>query len=300
VGTPAVALLNNTGTVVLNAANTFGGGTTLNGGAVLQIGDNAALGTGALNFNGGTIQPDGSGLALLTAAKTLSNAITFASGAGASYAADAYFGGSTDLVLSGAVNLGSTGNRVLNVSSTARVVTLSGVISGAARIDGLRRRLSPTHQRQQQLHRQHASFRRRTAPTTAGALGAGSLIFNGGALGYWDNSGTLSNAITLSAATNTLDVGQAQSLNAHRPHQRVCGECESRHGSGGKSGLGALFLTGNNSYLGTTTINAGVLAISSDSQLGGILVRTSTRRLARSPSTAASFLSPTTSPPTAC
>ena len=212
IGAPAVALINNGGTVVLNTANTFGGGTTLNGGVVLQIGDNGALGTGALNFNGGTIQPDGSGLALLTASRTLSNAITFANGAGASYAADAFFGGATDLVLSGAVNLGSTGNRVLNVSSTTRVVTLSGVISGAAG-------LTVSGAGYLRLTNANNSYTGSTLlsagellPTTAGALGAGSLILNGGALGYWDNSGSLSNAITLLAATNTLDVGQAQSL----------------------------------------------------------------------------------------
>jgi hypothetical protein len=131
-----VALLNNGGTVNLNTANTFGGGTTLNGGATLQIGDNGALGSGTLTFNGGTIQPDASGLAILTAARTLSNPIAFANGAGGSYAADAFFTGATDLVLSGSVDLGST-SRVLNVTSTARVITLSGVVSGSTASAGL-------------------------------------------------------------------------------------------------------------------------------------------------------------------
>jgi hypothetical protein len=47
VGTGATAVVNmNSGQVNLNTANSFTGGTTLNGGVALQLGDNGALGSG--------------------------------------------------------------------------------------------------------------------------------------------------------------------------------------------------------------------------------------------------------------
>ena len=43
------------GTLALNGANTYAGGTTLGTGTI-QVGNNAALGTGALTLNGGALQ----------------------------------------------------------------------------------------------------------------------------------------------------------------------------------------------------------------------------------------------------
>jgi autotransporter-associated beta strand protein len=256
VGTGATALLNmNSGQVNLNTANSFTGGTTLNGGVALQVGDNGALGTGTITFRGGTLQPDASGLAILTAARTLSNPIAFTAGGLGSFAADAFFGGATDLNLTGNVALGSTGSRVLNVASTTRVVTLGGVLSGAAG-------LTMSGAGYLRLTNTANSYTGDTTlvsgmmlPVGTGALPTASrLVFAGGALGFWDTSATLTNPVNL-LATSTVDVGQGQSLTLSGT---ISGSAVNVAPVSGltKAGLGALFLTGNNTYLGTTTINA--------------------------------------------
>ena len=63
------------GTLVLSNANTYAGGTTLNAG-VLQIGNVAGLGTGALTVNGGTFTSGGTQLAVANNI-TLNSNLTF-------------------------------------------------------------------------------------------------------------------------------------------------------------------------------------------------------------------------------
>jgi autotransporter-associated beta strand protein len=103
-----------TGTLALNVANGYSGGTTLSAGT-LQVGNNSALSTGLLTLNGGTLSSNG------TTAYTLSNAVTF--------------GGNVtlgDATNSGALTLSGTGT--LNGGETLTInsaVTLSGVIKGS-------------------------------------------------------------------------------------------------------------------------------------------------------------------------
>jgi autotransporter-associated beta strand protein len=59
-----------TGTLTLTGANTYSGGTNLNGG-ILAVNANANLGTGPLNFNGGTLEARAAGGGL-TSAKGIS------------------------------------------------------------------------------------------------------------------------------------------------------------------------------------------------------------------------------------
>ncbi len=95
---------NDSGTVTLNAANTYTGGTTLNSGTI-STNNNAGLGTGALTLAGGTL--------VSTASNTIANTGTLTADSGL-----------TNLTLSGALTQ-SGGNRTLNLSNA----TLSGAVA---------------------------------------------------------------------------------------------------------------------------------------------------------------------------
>lgn len=91
-----------TGTLVLDVINTYTGGTTVTSGT-LAIGDNGALGTGALTLNGGGISASG-------AARTITNNVTLNANSNVS--------GTLPLTLSGSFT-NSGGNRVLSSTNTA-------------------------------------------------------------------------------------------------------------------------------------------------------------------------------------
>lgn len=102
------------GTLNLTAANTYTGTTTVNNG-VLGIGNNAALGTGAVQVNNGAV------LRAVGADRTIANNVTFNGNAG--------IDGSNALTVNGTVDLGAA-TRTINVNNTA--TTMAGIISGAA------------------------------------------------------------------------------------------------------------------------------------------------------------------------
>ncbi len=92
------------------------------------------------------------------------------------------------------------------------------------------------------------------------ALGnaAGGLTFNGGAFQF-GSAFTSARAVTLNDAGGVVDTNGFNST--------LSGAIG---GDGGltKNGLGTLFLTGNNTFQGPTTINNGVLNVNSDAALG--------------------------------
>jgi autotransporter-associated beta strand protein len=98
-----------TGTLVLTAANTYSGTTTLSAGT-LTAGNNSALGTGTLNVTGGTFS--GSGGAL-----TLANAVTLGG--------NLTVAGTVAVTFNGAVTL--TGNRTVTTTNTG-LTTFAGNI----------------------------------------------------------------------------------------------------------------------------------------------------------------------------
>lgn len=114
-GTTTVAVAkSNSSRWTLASANTYTGGTTINDGT-LVIGNNAALGTGAIDFRGGAIESTDATV------RTILNPITFS--------ADMTFSGPGNLVFGGAVNTGSL-NKTFIVTNT--LTEFSGILTGAS------------------------------------------------------------------------------------------------------------------------------------------------------------------------
>jgi autotransporter-associated beta strand protein len=109
----AMALVvNGTGIQELSGANSYTGGTTVNGGT-LEVNNASALGTGGLTMNGGNLD---SGSAV-----TIANNLTISK--------NFTFVGTSSLTDSGNVSLGVTGANTINV--TANTLTLGGHLGGS-------------------------------------------------------------------------------------------------------------------------------------------------------------------------
>ena len=127
-GTGAVTK-SQAGTVFLNAANTYSGGTTVSGGT-LSTNNNAGFGTGAITLSGGTIAS--------SAANTINNIVTLSGNGGINGLTVSntitQSGGDRTLILgnstlSGAVNLSeSNTGRTLTTQVDAGTSTISGII----------------------------------------------------------------------------------------------------------------------------------------------------------------------------
>ena len=217
------------GTLVLSSVNTFSGGVTADGGT-LQVTNSNALGTGTLTIKNTVGTPTlklGDGL-------TLANSIALQS--------------------------------TLNIDSSAGTSnTLSGVISGAAAIDGLNTIgtgtliLSGTN-----------TFIGGVHVTDASTIG----VQNSAALG----TGTLTNdsALTLNlksgiTVANTVTLGNELITNVDSGTVTMSGAIgESAVSQLTKTGAGTLILTGANTYTGGTIVSQGTLQGNSTSLTGNI------------------------------
>jgi autotransporter-associated beta strand protein len=261
---------NGNGTLVLAGANTYNGTTTLN--------------TGTLNIN--NANAIGSGLLVISGTSTINNnsgaAITLATNNAQNWNATSFtFVGTNDLNL-GTGNVTMTSNRTVTVA--AGNLTVGGAISGAG--------FALTKNGNGTLVLAGANTYNGGTTLSAGtltlnnanAIGAGTLTINGGAI-----NNTSGAAITLAtnnaqnwnsnftfAGTNDLNLGNgAVTMNASRTVTVSAGNLTVGGAIAGtgfgltKNGSGALILSGNNTYTGATTINAGTLEIGNTGRLGG-------------------------------
>ncbi len=114
-GPNSLTVVGGTGTVILNNANTYAGGTVLDGG-LLQVGHSNALGAGTLTLAGGTI--------LASVSVNLPNAVVIPN-------TTVTIAGTNNLTFSGSTTL--IGTATLAVTDTG-LVTFSGVISGTGQL----------------------------------------------------------------------------------------------------------------------------------------------------------------------
>ena len=221
-----------TGTLTLIGANSYSGGTNLNGG-IIAVNSDINLGTGALRFNGGTLEalPSGGGI-------VSSKAVTLNS-AGGTFLADA----GTASTLSGAIT--GTGSWT---KAGPGILTLSGAntYSGATIINAGVLQAGSS-----------GAFSVRSAfSVNTGAV----LDLNGfsNALGSLSGSGLVSNSGGTGALSNaTLSVGADNTSTTFSGTLRD----GARTLALTKVGAGTLILAANNTYTGTTTVNAGNLIV---------------------------------------
>jgi autotransporter-associated beta strand protein len=261
----AVLIKNGTGTLVLNNANSYAGGTFLNGG-VIVTGADANLGAplGGLTFDGGTLQLtaainsarpvvfnggggviDTGGFNSTFSGQFSGNAGTFTkSGAGNLTLTGAFnFGGTTRVTAgslvfgqtTGSINFlapqagtGFTGNLV--VANSIRLAINGGVIDGAGA----------------------GSLQLQTSDATIAALVAGNVttINNPIQLNTLNNPGTFTAHIGANAGA-TLIVNSA-----------IVGAANLDIASASNGGgAGLVVLAGANNYAGNTTINNGLAGV---------------------------------------
>ncbi|WP_245329276.1 autotransporter outer membrane beta-barrel domain-containing protein, partial [Bradyrhizobium centrolobii] len=223
---------SNGGTLTLSSANTYSGGTTINEGSTLVVGNAHALGTGTLTLNGGT-----TGVTV-----TFNGSYTIAN------------------------NIAATGDPIYNVL-TGNTVNLAGVLSGSGDVvvneasgyagtlilSGTNTYTGPTVVDAGTLQAGSTSaFGNNSAVTVAG----GAVL---------DLAG-FSNAIgSLAGAGAVTNSGGAATLTTGGDNTSTVFSGTIRDGAGSialtKTGSGLLLLSGSNTYTGATTVGGGTLQV---------------------------------------
>ncbi len=248
------------GTLTINTANGYSGGTTLNAG-LLNLGNAAAIGVGALNINGGSLD-NTSGGPLTLANNNLQN-----------WNAGFSFLGTAPLNLgTGAVTLGAA--TTVNVSGST--LTVSGPISGPYGLglggSGVLN-LSSTNVYTGDTTISSGVLQAGTMNPLPYGPGTGNLVFSGSVQpAVLDLNG---NNVAVNGLSQPSVTSQSKVANNSPSSQAILSVgnngdvatfggvlADNTNGSGGTLGLtvagGALTLTNTNTYSGTTTIANGV------------------------------------------
>ena len=249
------------GTLALSSANTYSGGTTLTAG-ILQVGNNSALGTGALALNGGTLSSNSATTFTLANNLTIGGNVAFGDGTN---------GG--QLVFNGTMALqGST--RVLTSVLGTQGARFNGVISnGGITKEGTGR---ITLANDTNAFAGATTINAGILATSTGALttSASVTIANGGQLALGGNGTTVINNLSGVSGSKIVSNFNIVSDGARtlQINQTTDGEFAGTFTQGtartislNKDGAATLTLsgtaTGVNGYTGTTTVTNGTLAV---------------------------------------
>ncbi len=270
-GAPAVLHVTN-GTLILNGANTYGGGTTLTNGTI-RIGASAvtsagslvsnALGSGTATLNGGTLQDNGSPQTLANSF-SLNGNVTFSSS------------GSSNLTLDGtSLSTPSTfnvaGNSSLTVNNTT---TIMDVITGSSNLSlggtGLLNlnnantftggtTVAPSGSGTVRINNTNALQNSVVTLNTPGGLTFNTTVNGSVALGGLSGSTNLTMSdLSLPASPNVaLSLGNSNSVGSSAGN--YSGKLTAS--SLTKVGSSTQTLTGDNTYTGTVSVNQGVLRV---------------------------------------
>jgi len=274
------------GTLVLTGANTYTGGTAINGG-VLQIGSNAGLGanTSAISFDGGTLRNTGNfatvrnvtinqgGATFDTQGNLIINGAIGGAGALTKIGTGMLYLAGTNTYAGGTAINGGT----VVASSDANLGNASGALS--LNTGTLRNASAFTSGRNITLGSGGGTFDTVADLTLTGTLaGAGALNkIDGGALVLTGNS-TYAGGTTIAGGVLQLGNGGASgsivgaianngALVFNRSDTFALAGLISGTGAVEQQGSGTTVLSGNNSYSGTTAVRAGGLFVNGDQGL---------------------------------
>ena len=238
-------------TLILNGANTYSGGTFVNG--ALSINSTTALGTGSATLL------DGSSLTVTNAPESLATNLIIATGATAGLA----FTNASSTSFSGTVTGSSTS--ILNLTSAAGPLTLSGTAEQFGNFNGTLNLASTGSN----------NFRLNGATDFSNATI--NLESTGGQGLYTRNASTISIGALTGVAGSVLNSPSAGSgttvweIGALNTADTFAGNLTQSNGSISaltKVGTGILTLTGANLYSGNTTYNAGEINFSNLNNIG--------------------------------
>jgi len=249
---------NGSGTLTLAGNNTYGGATTITVGT-LEVTTTGRLGGGSYAQNianngafiySGTNNQALSGIISGSGALTQNGSSTLTLAGNNTYSgATTINAGTLEVATTGRLGGGSYAQNIVNngafIYSGTNNQTLSGIISGSGAL---------THNASSTL-----TLAGNNTYSGATTINAGTLqIGAGGTTGSLNTTG----AITING---TLAFNRSNTVTQGTDFNSVL----SGAGNLIQTGSGNLILTGNNTYTGTTTINAGTLEISSTGRLGG-------------------------------
>ena len=239
------------GTLTLNAANNYSGGTTLNGGT-LNPNNSAALGSGTLTLSGGSLFPTTSGGGytyanpLVVTAGTTTTVFGYGGGTNPTYSG-AMTGSGTIYVRSDRGSLGNTG-------ISGDISGFTGTFSFDNSGNGVNCQFNGTTAASRDGSQAHFV----TSGNTTG--GPGALFFFAGAGNTFkigDLAGPGGYFLGVGAGM-TFEIG---ALNTDTTYAGAIRQDAATPVNVTKVGSGTLTLTGANSYTGATTVNAGRLVL---------------------------------------
>ena len=230
--TGGALIMSGPGTLVLTNANSFSGGTTINGGTI-QISNSSALGTGALTAGtiAGTKTLSLGDSLVVPNAITLSSALTVNSAAG------------TSNLLTGII------------SGTAATDSLNTVGTGTLRLSGINTFAGGVH----------VANNSTLSVENNAALGTGTLTV-AGALKL-----DLASGLGVTTVANKISLGNSLTTNVDSGAVTLSGAItETTPSQFTKTGAGTLILGGANAYTGGTIVSQGTLQGDSTSLVGNI------------------------------